>query len=335
MLLNKLGGLPLALVQAGAYIEQTNMSVESYVRHYDEQWDTLMRYQDRYPLQEYAERSVLTTWKLSYDQVKAIKPEAARLLDQWAFLHPGDVSYHVIETCLQTCAEQDVGASHMEIVGIDELSFNDSLGVLGQYSLVSATEETARSAIHPVVHSWILHNMVDAEVRQTLCVSAIRIVASNVPQVTGYSDIAGARRVLPHARMAASRHLKMQEAKGLENELHDIASFMQDWEISTEVEGIYLRALQGMEEAWGVKHTSTLSTVNNLGVLYKDQGRMKEAEEMYMRALRGYKDAWGAKHTSTLSTVNNLGNLYRRQGRMKEAEEMYVRALRGRRKHGE
>ena len=82
VLLNKLAGLPLALVQAGAYIQQTNMSVKSYVRHYDEQWEILMRYQDRYPLQEYAERSVLTTWKLSYEQVKAVKPEAARLLDQ-------------------------------------------------------------------------------------------------------------------------------------------------------------------------------------------------------------------------------------------------------------
>ena len=40
-----------------------------------------------------------------------------------------------------------------------------------------------------------------------------------------------------------------------------------------------------------MKHTSTLDTVNNLGILYWKQGRMKEAEEMYVRALRGYEEA--------------------------------------------
>jgi tetratricopeptide (TPR) repeat protein len=72
---------------------------------------------------------------------------------------------------------------------------------------------------------------------------------------------------------------------------------------------MYLRALKGYEEAWGPKHTSTLDTVNNLGILYSDQGKMKEAEEMYLRALKGYEEAWGPKHTSTLVTVNNLTGL--------------------------
>ncbi len=36
------------------------------------------------------------------------------------------------------------------------------------------------------------------------------------------------------------------------------------------------------------KHTSTLDTVNNLGNLYKDRGKLKEAEAMYVWALQGY-----------------------------------------------
>jgi hypothetical protein len=43
----------------------------------------------------------------------------------------------------------------------------------------------------------------------------------------------------------------------------------------------------GSDGAWGAEHTSTLDTVNNLGLLYKNQDRLQEAEEMYMRALRG------------------------------------------------
>ncbi|TKA54919.1 hypothetical protein B0A55_13128 [Friedmanniomyces simplex] len=60
-----------------------------------------------------------------------------------------------------------------------------------------------------------------------------------------------------------------------------------------EAEEMYLRAQRGYEDAWGPKHTSTLSTVSNLGLLYSDQGKMKEAEEMYLRALGGKEEACG------------------------------------------
>ena len=52
-----------------------------------------------------------------------------------------------------------------------------------------------------------------------------------------------------------------------------------------------MRALKGKKKAWGTEHTSTLNTVNNLGNLYKDQGKMAEAEAIYMRALKGYEKA--------------------------------------------
>jgi len=50
---------------------------------------------------------------------------------------------------------------------------------------------------------------------------------------------------------------------------------------------MYELALQGREEALGPKHMLTLDTVNNLGILYKNQGKLAEAEQMYNRALQG------------------------------------------------
>jgi tetratricopeptide (TPR) repeat protein len=81
-----------------------------------------------------------------------------------------------------------------------------------------------------------------------------------------------------------------------------------------EAEQMYMRALARKEKALGRDHISTLGTVNNLGNLYCDQGKLDEAEQMYMRALAGSEKALGRDHTSTLVTVNNLGNLYRDQG---------------------
>jgi tetratricopeptide (TPR) repeat protein len=53
-----------------------------------------------------------------------------------------------------------------------------------------------------------------------------------------------------------------------------------------------------------------LTTVNNLGNLYVNQGKLVEAEQMYQRALQGYEKELEPEHTSTLNTVNNLGVLY-------------------------
>jgi tetratricopeptide (TPR) repeat protein len=56
---------------------------------------------------------------------------------------------------------------------------------------------------------------------------------------------------------------------------------------------MYERALQGYEKALGPEHISALITVNNLGTLYMDQGKMREAREMYKRALQGLRNSIG------------------------------------------
>jgi tetratricopeptide (TPR) repeat protein len=61
-------------------------------------------------------------------------------------------------------------------------------------------------------------------------------------------------------------------------------------------EKMYLSALQGFEEAWGPDHTSTLDTVNSLGLLYESLGRLEEAEKIYLRALQGFKKHLGYEH---------------------------------------
>jgi hypothetical protein len=49
--------------------------------------------------------------------------------------------------------------------------------------------------------------------------------------------------------------------------------------------------LQGKKKTLGPNHISTLAVVNNLGNLYKKQGKLVEAETMFSRALQGYEVA--------------------------------------------
>jgi tetratricopeptide (TPR) repeat protein len=71
-------------------------------------------------------------------------------------------------------------------------------------------------------------------------------------------------------------------------------------------------------------------TLNGIGVLYCDMGRLEEAEEVFgeslaLRRLGG--DATPERYLFALAgTLNNLGNLYLKTHRMKDAEECYREA---------
>jgi tetratricopeptide (TPR) repeat protein len=304
------------------------MSVADYLEHYDATWAELMQKQDQFPLQEYGERSVLTTWTMSYEQVKDVDPLAAQLLNLWAFLYHGDVWAELVLTGQGDEAQR---RPHEDVFfgPVTKLSLQHSIGTLVQYSMVNMSAADRAPTIHPVVHTWCLHSL-DRSTAQRLTAAAIRLVARMAASVgQGVGKDLGLR-LAAHAKVIGARVAICPPDEGEQAlECHQIAYFLTDWEKSKEVENLYLRALRGDEKAWGAEHTSTLDTVNNLGNLYADQGKMAEAEAMYVRALRGYEKVWGAEHTSTLDTVNNLGLLYADQGKMAEAEAMYVRALRG------
>jgi hypothetical protein len=53
-MIDKLDRLPLALTQAGAYLRETNISVASYIKHYDNTWKNLIKDATRYESTEIA-----------------------------------------------------------------------------------------------------------------------------------------------------------------------------------------------------------------------------------------------------------------------------------------
>ena len=56
--------------------------------------------------------------------------------------------------------------------------------------------------------------------------------------------------------------------------------FNIQWKVK-KADEICWRALQGQEKVLGAEHTSTLATVNCLGIIYRNQGKLGKAEEMY------------------------------------------------------
>jgi tetratricopeptide (TPR) repeat protein len=329
--LERLSGLPLALTQAAAYIGQTAVSILQYLEYYDSMWKDLMEQQDKYPMQEYAQRSVLTTWRISYEQIKRQSEEASNLLQLWSFLYAGDLWYELV-ACIKELRAETVVRDWLTVLAQNRLEFDHALALLIKYSLVEGSTETASYAMHSVLHSWC-HYLAGSEGEgDSFRKLALNIVGWMVPSKSTENYWILQRRLLPHGqailncmKTETKAGISASEAWGYDR----LASMFAGQDRYAEAEEMYQRALAGSEMALGPEHASTLGTVNNLGNLYRDQGRLVEAEAMFERALAGKEKALGLEHSFTLDTVNSLGILYAEQGRLAEAEAMYERALAG------
>ncbi|THZ50808.1 TPR-like protein [Aureobasidium pullulans] len=330
-LLEKLSGLPIALTQAGAYIRQTGVSVAEYMDHYNSTWQQLMEKQDEYCLQEDSERSVLTTWKISYEQVRSRSEGASNLLKLWSFLYADDLWYDLV-ACSKTLASHVVVPKWLLLLAENKLEFNRAMGLLIKYSLVESKMETRSYAMHSVLHSWCLHVAQHDSEKGDFRRLASCIVGQADPPVEMVGFWILQRRLLPHAQTIMRFVEDGKNARLSIDEYHafaQLASIFTGQNKHEEAEKMYDRALAGNEVVLGPDHTSTLDTIFNSGIACLAQGRLAAGEGMLRRALVGQERASGPEHISTLATVRGLGNVYQAQGRLAEAEEMYEKALAG------
>uniref|UniRef100_A0A0B7KQ80 DUF676 domain-containing protein n=1 Tax=Bionectria ochroleuca TaxID=29856 RepID=A0A0B7KQ80_BIOOC len=328
-LARRLDGLPLALATAGSYLSQVSTSWDQYLEIYDQSW---LRLQKASPQLLTYDHAMYSTWDISYRYIERDDPNAAKLLQLWAYFDNEDVWFELL------CDGASESEAWLQNATQDRVSFDTTMRLLCSHGLVEAhipSEERGKQSggysVHGCVHSWMVHALYKGT-KEDMSQLAMRCVTSHAPSQNVAEYWLIQRRLLRHASRCQSMLRRKEDMKAHEWIAGKLGQLFADQGRMTEAEEMYNRALQGYEKALGPEHTSTLGTVNNLGLLYYNQGRLKEAEEMYNRALQGYEKAWGPEHTSTLNTVNNLGNLYYNQGRLKVAEEMYNRALQGKEK---
>src|SRR5579859_7907729 len=77
-LIDRLDGLPLAIVLAGSYISRTGTSVSKYLQLYSQSWRDLQRRVRS--LRHYSNGTIETTWTISYEEIKRTDEVAAKLL---------------------------------------------------------------------------------------------------------------------------------------------------------------------------------------------------------------------------------------------------------------
>ena len=322
----RLDGHPLALATAGAFLKQSAVSFAEYLQQYEAKWQVIDSMDE---LPDYPTRTLYTTWNLSFTQIEREDMRAAYLLKLFAYLDNQNIWYDLLSGASK---ESNLSPWFLDVVS-DRFTFEAAIGVLKKFCLVEAHYQTESYSLHVCVHDWTLNGLsrgVDLNLYQL----ALDCIASHI--IADWQNLSSQKysRFTPHAsRLAHCRFLKCPDLQHLfQKESYKVAFIAQLLHRKGQfiaTKSIQQLLLASQEAALGAEHPSTLDTVNNLGLLYRDQGKLADAEKMLQQALLRYETALGAEHPSTLNTVNNLGNLYKDQGKLADAEKMYERALQG------
>jgi tetratricopeptide (TPR) repeat protein len=314
----ELGGLPLALDQAGAYLEETGASLSDYQQAYLQHRVELLK-QRRGLVADHPE-PVATTWALAFGYVEESSLAAADLLRLCAYLAPEAIPEEVI-----TQGAVHLGPS-LESVAGDAFLLGNAIEALRSYSLISRDPSRHILSVHRLVQA-VLRDAMDEADRQCWTERTIRAVHATLPSVD-HPNWARWERLLAHtqacAEWAEREGICFQEAAQL---LQQTGWYLTERARYDEAEPLLARAYQMSEQEQGAKHLDTARIASTLALLYQDQGKYEQAEPLFQRALAIYEQQLGAQHPDTANNLNNLARLYRDQGKYEQAEPLSQRAL--------
>lgn len=311
-------GLPLAIDQAGAYIDETQCCLEDYLHLYHQRrYELLGRRGHSY--QNHA-ASVETTLSLSFRQLEQKSKAAAEVLRLCAFFAPEAIPEEVLTLGLPQWSE------HLQTLAANPLLLDEAIAVLGTYSLMRRDTATKTLSMHRLVQAVLQDTLSEQEQ-----VAWIKRVISAINQVfpeVKYATWGRCERLLPHMLLCARQTLSWGQANDeLATLLLKAGKYLMARIQYQEVEQLLRRALHMREAMLGPEHPDVAEALNMLGNLYYYQGRYAEAEVFYQKVLAIREQTLDAEHPDLASAFRNLGIVYRVQEKYAEAEELLKRTL--------
>ncbi len=173
-----MGGLPLALEQAGAYIEDTGCGVVKYLETY-QRYRPEIQHMLHGAVPEY-QLPVASAWKISKEIVEQTNPAASEILKLCAFLAPDTIPDEIF-----TQGASVLGPVLASVV-VNTVAFDRAIGTLRSYSLltreVDRETDIPRLSIHPIVQE-LLKDEMDLPTKQLWAERAVRAVFLALPIV--------------------------------------------------------------------------------------------------------------------------------------------------------
>ena len=315
-LADALGNLPLALEQAGAYIEKTEITLADYLKRFQEHQKEVLK---RGKPSSFPD-TVATTWNMSFERVEKESSASADLLNLCAFLAPDNIPKSLLTGGAQHLPEP------LATVVADELKFDDVIAALKRYSLVTVADDSV--SVHRLVQA-VTRDRLDEDDQKRWAKTAVQLVDGAFP--FGSYDVRNwpeCSLLLLHA-LAAAEHA---ERLGVAPEstgrlLNQVGIYLLGRAEFGRAKSVLERALKIFEAACGPDHPEVARPVMNLGTVLQYLGDFEGAKKCHARALKIFEVAYGPDHPEVARTVMNLGNVLRDLGDFEGAKECHERAL--------
>jgi tetratricopeptide (TPR) repeat protein len=313
-----LDGLPLALDQAGAYIEETGCSLSEYLALYHKRRAALLNRQsgvpDDYPY------TVAGTWSISFQQVEQRNPAAAELLRLCTFLNPDAIPEEILID-----GSPWLGPI-LEPVAADPFLLNEAVQILRLFSLIKRDPNEKLLNIHRLVQA-VLKDGLDSETQRLWGERTVWAVNAAFPEVS-FDTWRRCERCLPHVQMCVTLieqyGFAFPEAARL---LNHAGWYLWERGIFAQAEQLLLRALMLREQTVGPDHPETAATLTRLANVARDLGHFEQAEHYYQRALAIQERELGPEHPDIATTLYDMAYHYYVQGKYQQAEPLAQRAL--------
>ncbi|KXJ89485.1 P-loop containing nucleoside triphosphate hydrolase protein [Microdochium bolleyi] len=321
-LASRLERLPLALVQAAAFMQEKSVPVSRYLQLLgggdqdlvdllSEEFETVGRDSE-------TPRAVTETWILSFDQIQQQNAFAGELLSLMSLFDrqaiPSDF--------LSDYSKQQSGQGPRGGVQLSK-----ALGVLKAFSFVVEEKD----------HGLDMHRLVQLVTRKWLVKKdTIRhfggqalMAVSHMYPFGSHDNRLICTAYLPHVDAVlklggtGSREEKLARA----SLLHCAAALFYYQGQWGDAEEFQAQAVDLWRALLGPDHPDTLDSMSNLASTYWSQGRWEEAEKLDIEVIETRKTKLGASHPNTLTCMNNLAATYWNQGRWDEAEKLEVEVM--------
>ena len=313
-----LGDLPLALEQAGAYIEETQCSIAAYLALFRENSQRLLGR----PARDYQE-TVATTWNVSFEQVQRESPEAENLLSLCAFLAPDEIPLQVL---IISKGIKHLPASLAKAIK-DPLVFNEVVASLLRYSLVKVSGDRLLS-VHRLVQAVGRARLRDADMRTWARIAVLLL--SEAFQFDSVDDGTwpACSTLLPHA-LAATEHAQVLRVAyaATGRLLTAVGKYSVGRAEFAKVKAAFEQALQIDDDFHGPNHPTVAKDATNLGFLLKNQGELPGAKAYFERALKINLKRYGGGDPKVALSLNNLGIILKDLGCLEQAQREFERAL--------
>jgi hypothetical protein len=291
-LAGELGGLPLALEQAGAYMQASGRSVGGYLGLFRARRAELL---DEGDPAGYDKR-VTTTWTLAFTALGGEGP-AAGLLRLVACCAAEDIPLYLLLRPGLAAEDFDavVGPLLVPLLA-DELARDEAVAGLRRFSLISAPRSGLVS-VHRLVQAITLDQLPAEEAGAWRRAAAVVIGAAlpGDPRDPGSWPVFAA--LLPHAQAALAP---------VSNGMAKLARYLGESGSYTAALAVQRQILRAREETLGAEHPNTLTARAFLADWTGRSGDAAGARDQFAALVPVRERVLGAEHPDTLTARDNL-----------------------------